>query len=159
MTTAEKRDRIKRYENAIIDGTQETTLLPSVAMAQLILETGYMAHIVGNNLFGIKASGVRTKYWDGAYVKAGTTEYINGTSGNYSLYFRKYASEADSIKDRTAFLQTNRRYRNVFTATTPEQQCVELQKAGYATAPAYAQILISIINTWNLKELDKKKVS
>lgn len=159
MQSQEKRNRIDRYSNAVIDGTQGTTLFPSVAMAQLILETGYMEHVVGNNLYGIKAAGVKTKYWDGAYVKAGTTEYINGTSGNYSLYFRKYKSEADSIKDRTEFLKTNGRYKNVFLATTPEQQCIELQRAGYATAPAYAQILISIIKSWNLYELDKKKVS
>lgn len=159
MTTAQKRQMIDKYSAAIIEGTQGTTLFPSVAMAQLILETGYMAHVVGNNLFGIKAAGVKTRYWNGDFVTAGTQEYIEGQPGDYRLKFRKYKSEIDSVKDRTAFLQTNSRYKKVFLATTPEAQCYELQAAGYATAPSYAAILVSIIKSWNLYELDKKKVS
>jgi flagellum-specific peptidoglycan hydrolase FlgJ len=159
LTQQEKRNRITRYSLAVIDGTIGTTLFPSVAMAQLILETGYMQHVVGNNLYGIKAAGAKTPYWDGSFVQAGTQEYVDGQPGNYSLKFRKYASELDSVKDRTAFLQTNGRYKNVFTATTPEAQCYELQKGGYATAPQYAATLVSIIKSWNLYELDKKKVS
>ena len=157
LTKAQKQANINKYADAIIDGTQKTTLLPSVAMAQLILETGYMQHVVGKNLFGIKANGAKTAYWNGAAVKAGTQEYYSSTPSNVTGLFRAYNSEADSIKDRTAFLQTNSRYRNVFKATTAEQQCFELQKAGYATAPDYAKLLKSIIATWNLKELDKKK--
>lgn len=157
LTHAQQKANIIRYENPVIEGTQGTTLLPSVAMAQLILETGYMQYIVGNNLYGIKAAGPKTKYWDGAYVKAGTTEYIDGKPGNYSLYFRKYKSEADSIKDRTEFLKTNGRYAKVFQATTYQEQCRALQAAGYATAPAYANILISIIEMWNLSAMDQKK--
>ncbi len=159
MTTAQKRQMIDKYSAAIIEGTQGTTLFPSVAMAQLIVETDYMQHVVGNNLFGIKAAGAKTPFWNGDFVTAGTQEYVQGQAGNYRLNFRKYKTEADSVKDRTAFLQTNGRYKKVFLATTPEAQCYELQAAKYATAPSYAAILVSIIKSWNLYELDKKKVS
>ncbi len=159
MTIDQKRDNINRYSDAVIEGTQGSTLLPSVAMAQMILETGFMNsnHIKGNNLYGIKASGKETKFWDGTYVTANTFEIINGVRKDIISKFRQYRSEADSVRDRTEFLKTNARYKNVFTETTPEGQARELQRGGYATAQNYADTLISIIKTWNLNELDKKK--
>lgn len=157
MTRAEQKANIIRYEKPVIEGTQGTTLLPSVAMAQLILETGYMQHIVGNNLFGIKADGAFTKYWNGSAVSAQTQEYYSSTPENVTGLFRAYKTEADSIRDRTAFLQTNGRYSQVFKEKTFEGQCKALQSAKYATAPEYANTLISIINSFNLSAMDEKK--
>ena len=61
------------------------------------------------------------------------------------------------MKDHTYFLQQYKRYANVFTAKTPEEQANALQNAGYATDPNYAGKLISIINTYNFKRFDEKK--
>lgn len=154
MTPAEF---IKKYSNIIVETCIGTGIFPSVKMAQMALETGWGKSIVGNNLFGIKARGNYTPFWKGAKIYADTTEYISGSYGNYNEPFRNYATQADSVKDHTYFLQNNKRYSKVFTADTPEQQAKELQAAGYATDPNYANKLISIINKYNLKTLDQKK--
>lgn len=146
-----------KYGNAFAVACLGTGLFPSVKLAQAAVETGWGNHVVGNNLFGIKAAGSHTPYWNGDYVTAGTTEYQNGGYVGQNSNFRKYASVGDSVKDHTYFLQQYRRYANVFTAKTPEEQANALQNAGYATDPNYAGKLISIINTYNFKRLDEKK--
>jgi flagellum-specific peptidoglycan hydrolase FlgJ len=150
---------IAKYENDVIAACAGSNIFPSVKMAQAALETGWGKSIAGNNMFGIKASGVKTPYWQGNSVIANTREVIDGISSQYNLAFRQYTSVSDSIRDHSYFLQSNPRYtkNGVFTAKTPEDQCKALQAAGYATDPNYAKSLISIINTYNLKRLDVKK--
>ena len=150
---------ITKYENAVIEACAGSKIFPSVKMAQAAVETGWGKSVAGNNMFGIKASGVKTPYWQGNSVIANTREVIDGISAQYNLAFRQYATVADSIRDHTYFLQSNPRYDKygVFAAATPEAQCKALQAAGYATDPNYAATLISIINSNNLKRLDQKK--
>ena len=125
----------------------------------MILETGWGKSKVGNNMFGIKAQGKKSPFWNGEAIKADTTEFIQGESGTYNLAFRKYPSIEASIRDHTHFLQDNSRYAaaGVFKSQTPEQQAQALQNAGYATAPNYAAALINVIKSYNLKTLDEKK--
>jgi lysozyme len=150
---------IAKYEKSVIEACAGSSIFPSVKMAQAALETGWGKSIPNNNLFGIKASGKVTPYWTGESGISRTREVIDGISGSYNLAFRSYASLADSIRDHTYFLQTNPRYskNGVFAATTPEDQCRALKAAGYATDPNYANSLISVINSHNLKRLDQKK--
>jgi len=152
-------DFINKYSGAVITACDGTGIFPSVKMAQMILETGWGKSKVGNNMFGIKAAGKKSPYWNGAAIKADTTEFIQGESGTYNMAFRKYDSIESSIKDHTNFLQQNSRYASagVFTAKTPQEQAQALQSAGYATAPNYAASLISVIKSYNLENLDKKK--
>jgi len=152
---------IAKYENAVIEACAGSKIFPSVKMAQAALETGWGKSIPNNNLFGIKASGALTPFWKGESGISNTREVINGISAQYNLAFRSYATLADSIRDHTYFLQHNARYAShgVFTAATPEDQCMALQAAGYATDPNYAKSLISVINSHNLKSLDQKKKS
>lgn len=152
-------DFIAKYENAVILACAGSGIYPSVKMAQAALETGWGASVKGNNMFGIKGLGNKSPYWKGAVVNTSTREVINGVSGQYNLNFRAYETVADSIRDHTYFLQQNSRYAaaGVFTAKTPEEQCKALQRAGYATDPNYANSLIAIINSNNLKRLDVKK--
>ncbi|HPI31246.1 MAG TPA: glucosaminidase domain-containing protein [Bacteroidales bacterium] len=152
-------DFIAKYSGTVIAACEGTGIFPSVKMAQMILETGWGKSKVGNNMFGIKAQGKKSPYWNGSAINADTTEFIQGESGTYNLAFRKYASIESSIRDHTHFLQNNKRYaeNGVFTAKTPEEQAAALQKAGYATAPNYASSLINVITAYNLKSLDEKK--
>jgi flagellum-specific peptidoglycan hydrolase FlgJ len=150
-------DFIGRYQNPVIIASMATGLFPSVTMAQAALETGWGASVVGNNMFGIKASGATSPYWKGNSVNSNTKEVIDGQTGTYNLAFRQYADVSDSIKDHTYFLKQNGRYAGVFSATTPEDQCRALQAAGYATDPTYANKLIQVITKYGLKDLDKKK--
>lgn len=147
---------IATFTTAIVNASQNTGIFPSVKMAQMALESGWGAHIIGNNAFGIKAAGAYSPYWQGAAINADTLEYVNGNYQSGPAMFRAYRSVQDSISDHTYFLQQNARYTNagVFSATTPEAQAHALKAAGYATDPQYAYKLINIINNYNLKTLD-----
>jgi len=132
-------------------------VFPSVTLAQAILETGWGRSTVGdaNNMFGIKAKGKKTQYWQGDSTVSKTTEYIKGKKGSYNLGFRKYRSIEDSIKDHNLLLQKSR-YKKAINAVTPEEQVKEIKAAGYATDPKYAEKLISLINKYDLKQFDSE---
>lgn len=149
---------IKAHGDSIVRSTMGTNLFPSVMMAQAVLESRNGDSLLSkkyNNHFGIKAIGK----WKGAAVNLDSGEVVNGQSIVQNSAFRVYDSALASFKDRNKFLIENPRYeRNgVFKASTPEEQAFALQRAGYATDPNYAHSIISIINTYGLKELDKKK--
>lgn len=150
---------IETYKNDVIESTSGTSIFPSVKMAQMILETNWGKSRIGNNMFGIKAKGAKTPFWDGSLNQAKTTEVIDGKSGTYTEPFRAYKTVADSIRDHSYFILTNSRYKNagVFDAVTYQDQAKALQKAGYATDPDYADKLIQIISWNQLYDLDKKK--
>lgn len=148
---------IADHKNDVIDGTMGTGIFPSIAMAQMIIESSNSMGQAGqgitaleaNNYFGIKASPA----WHGQTMSFNTPNDSNPVS-----LFRVYPSVEDSVADHTKFLQTNSRYANagVFASATPEDQAYALAKAGYSEKPypQYAEALISLINAYNLKDLD-----
>ena len=150
---------IKKYSEPIIFATEGTPLFPSVKMAQAGLESYWGNSTIGeaNNLFGIKATGSHTPYWQGDFVKASTYENYGAGNTVVQAKFRAYKTLSDSIRDHSHILLTLSRYERVRTATTPEEQAKALQECGYATDTNYANKLIHLINQHNLKELDKKK--
>lgn len=152
---------IKLFTDAVVDSTKGNGLFPSVVMAQAILESSDRSGQAGNSLlarkynnhFGIKAD----KTWQGKKVNLATGEVFSSKSVIVQDYFRVYDHPGQSFKDRAAFLVSNPRYykAGVFRATTPEEQADALQKAGYATDPAYAAKLKALIDVHDLKQLDK----
>ena len=129
----------------------------SVTIAQAILESQWGTSQLASqyhNLFGIKGTDPNTSR------VLTTKEYINGhwivTKGRFNVY----DSWSDSIKDHTKLMlngtDTNKEnYQAVVQATSYQQAARELQKAGYATDPNYAQKLISVIQTYKLYNYDK----
>lgn len=152
---------IKKYGNAAIMGTKDSTLLPSVSLAQAILESGWGESDLAkdhNNFYGIKPG----YNWKGETVAKPTREYINDHwttiyPPDPRAVFRSYKNPSQGFTDRVKFLQKRSYYDKVFEETTPEGQAWALQNAKYATDPKYAEKLISIISTYKLTELDKKK--
>ena len=151
---------INTYKDTVKKASANTGLFPSLFMAQAILESSDNKGVpgnstlskVGNNFFGIKAD----KGWQGNVITLPTREVINGKSVMVNAPFRKYASPLDSFKDRVQFLIKNSRYKNagVFIAHNPAEQANALQKAGYASDPNYAKVLIGLIDKYNLRTLD-----
>lgn len=145
---------IKKNQADILEVLQYSKLKPSVVMAQAILESNWgkseLASVY-NNYFGIKAHD-----WDGKSVSFPTQEYSGGTYNTIVDSFRVYPTRYASILGHKKFLKDNPRYSDVFKADTAEQQANELQNAGYATDPNYANTLKNIIEKYNLKYLDKK---
>ncbi|RMS75282.1 flagellar assembly peptidoglycan hydrolase FlgJ [Pseudomonas savastanoi] len=121
---------------------------PVMLVAQAALETGWGKSIMrqqdgssSHNLFGIKAAGS----WKGAEARAITSEFRDGKMVKETADFRSYDSYADSFHDLVSLLQNNNRYKEVVnSADKPEQFVKELQKAGYATDPAYASKISQI---------------
>lgn len=126
-------------------------ILPSIIVAQAILESGWGKRAIGNNIFGIKAGSS----WKGKVKRVRTHEYENGIRKNVYATFRDYDSVDDSIIDHGKLLGTKPRYIHVRNAKNYIEAAKALQKAGYATDPSYPNKLISIIQSNGLQELDK----
>lgn len=140
---------INLVEPGAVRGWTDKKILPSVSIAQAILESGWGRYAPGNNLFGIKANG-----WNGQTQLLSTHEYIGGKYVAVKATFRAYASWADSIADHAAFLSVNKRYANLIGCTDYKRVCQMLQADGYATSPTYAQSLIALIEQYKLYQYD-----
>ena len=96
------------------------------------------------NLFGIKASSE----WKGPVAKITTTEYVNGEPKKMVQAFRAYSSYDESFADYARMMKTSPRYREVVAKAADATHFAQgLQRAGYATDPAYADKLGRVINT------------
>lgn len=131
-------------------GYKQYHILPSITIAQAILETGWGKHMVGNNVFGIKAQAGYT----GPKVTVQTTEYVRGKRVKVSADFRAYASYNESMVDHAKLLGESSRYQAVRSAKTYKEACIQLQKCGYATDPQYANKLIKLIEQNKLHAYD-----
>lgn len=160
-----KRDLfVDRWAPAVLEHTAGTPLSAALMMAQAIVESSDRYGNPGestlarkyNNFFGIKADAS----WKGKKVNMQTGEVFNGQRVSIESAFRVYDRPEDSFRDRVRFLVDNPRYRKagVFDAAGADDQARALQRAGYATAPNYAQTLISIMHSLQLHDLDKKKI-
>ena len=119
-------------------------------MAQAALETGWGQHVPrdadgrsSHNYFGIKAHG-----WDGAVLTRTTHEHLGGRLQKMSAQFRAYESPAAAFADYADFLKANPRYAQALREGREDAGAYArgLQKAGYATDPAYALKLLKLID-------------
>src|SRR5690606_33356082 len=94
------------------------------------------------NLFNIKAG----ESWGGDKVNVQTLEYTQGVAQQERADFRRYNNYAESFADYVRLLQTNPRYQHALAAGQDAGSYAdELQKAGYATDPAYAAKIKNIL--------------
>lgn len=129
---------------------ERSGIAPESMLAQAALETGWGRHVVtdengsSNNLFNIKADS----RWQGESAETMTTEYYNGKPTRENAWFRAYGSVAESFDDYVRFLQDNPRYTQALEQGDNPHRFVEaLQQAGYATDPAYARKLQTIMQS------------
>jgi flagellar protein FlgJ len=123
---------------------------PHVLLAQAALETGWGRGIIADqhgrsshNLFNIKAD----HRWKGEQVAKQTLEYRDGVAKKELATFRSYDSFADSFDDYAEFLMGSSRYQEALDHAGDSAGFTrELQKAGYATDPEYANKINRIIN-------------
>jgi flagellar protein FlgJ len=124
---------------------------PEALLAQAALETGWGKAVIrhpdgtsSHNLFNIKAD----QRWDGDSVTKQTLEYRDGVAVKEQAAFRSYDSFEESFQDYVAFLKDNPRYREALEhGAEPAGFAKALQKAGYATDPAYAQKIQRILGS------------
>lgn len=152
---------ISKVKDGAIETYKKYKVLPSITIAQSIIESAWGKSAPGNNLFGIKKDGPTSPYWDGSYQYLSTTEY-NGVSTVAA--FRTYKNWHDSVMDHGYFIYVNSVYREngFFDNMTYECQAMALQNAHYATAQdkngnyIYASVLEGIIKQNKLDKYDKE---
>lgn len=135
---------INTYKEAAIEEMKRTGVPASITLAQGIHETeaGRSKLVLkSNNHFGIKCKST----WTG--------ESVSHDDDAPDECFRKYADPIDSYKDHSDFLKNGTRYAFLFSLdpTDFEGWAHGLKKAGYATNPKYPQLLIKLIQTYNLQ--------
>lgn len=121
---------------------------PLALVAQAALETGWGQRMIktasGNNsfnLFGIKANN----NWQGDTAVVSTLEYRQGLAMKEQARFRAYNSPQHSLADYVDFIRDNPRYQPAVNASGDVQRYFEqLQAAGYATDPAYAEKIMAV---------------
>ena len=121
-----------------------------------------------NNYFGVKAQTSHDKVTFGSvatgYVDKTTKEHIKKLNKDISIsaHFRSYKNMNDSFFDHGLFLSKNSRYSTALANYAKTKNADEfargLQKAGYATDPHYADLLISIMKKYKLYQYNQKPV-
>jgi flagellar protein FlgJ len=121
---------------------------PDILIAQAALETGWGKHVMigidgqsSHNLFSIKAD----PSWSGDIVKRRTLEYMQGRPVSINAGFRSYEGIGQAFDDYADFISQNPRYQRALQkGRDPRAYVQELQRAGYATDPRYAQKILEI---------------
>ncbi len=142
---------VQQHSRSAQAAAAATGIPANFMLAQAALETGWgKREIIGadgsasHNLFGIKAGAG----WTGPTVEVSTTEYLAGRPQKVIQRFRAYASEAESFADYARLMSNSPRYAAVTAAGGDAKAFASgLQKAGYATDPAYASKLGKVIAT------------
>jgi len=138
---------IQKYKAISIQEMQKHGIPASITLAQGILESGMGTSILavkGNNHFGIKCH----IEWNGPTMKH--------TDDAPDECFRVYSDPIQSYIDHSQFLLTRPRYAFLFKLKTNDYigWAHGLKKAGYATNPRYAEMLIDVINRHQLHVYD-----
>jgi flagellar protein FlgJ len=144
-------DFVARHSDAAEQVSAETGIPAAFILSQAAHESGWgkrdIKHADGSashNLFGIKAGAG----WKGAVAEVTTTEYIDGAPQKVKAKFRAYANPEESFRDWAQLMKSSPRYAKVLEqGGTAQGFAVGLQRAGYATDPAYADKLGRVINT------------
>lgn len=136
---------INNYKKLAMEEMQRTGIPASIKLAQGIHETyAGKSELVtkSNNHFGIKCKS----YWAGKKVY-----HDDDARGEC---FRSYDEAADSYRDHSNFLKGSPRYATLFQLDPTDYKgwAFGLKKAGYATNPKYAPIIVRIIEQYNLQQ-------
>jgi flagellar protein FlgJ len=142
---------VQQHQAAAASAEKASGIPASFMIAQAAHETGWgrkeIKHADGTpayNLFGIKAGAS----WNGPTTDVTTTEYIGGQARKVVQKFRAYSSYAESFADYAQLMKNNPRYEQVLASNGDAHRFAKgLQRAGYATDPAYADKLSRVINT------------
>jgi uncharacterized FlgJ-related protein len=135
-----------KFEQIALNHQIEYNIPASITLAQGILESNSGNSVLAkkaNNHFGIKCHA----NWIGEKI------YLDDDAANEC--FRSYTSVEESFKDHSQFLKNGKRYQFLFSYSVDyyKHWALGLKKAGYATNPEYAELLIKIIEELNLYKL------
>lgn len=139
---------IQKFAPYAVEEMEKYKIPASITLAQGLLETGggqSRLALQGNNHFGIKCK----EDWTG--------KTMSHTDDAPNECFRVYDDPRQSYEDHSKFLATRKFYVNLFKLAPDDYRgwAHGLKKAGYATNPRYAYILLDKIEKHRLYEFDK----
>lgn len=137
---------INRFKTIAIAEMNSHGIPASITLAQGLLESGNGQSdlaLRANNHFGIKCAGD----WTG--------KTIFKDDDTKDECFRVYKNPEESYKDHSAFLK-RKRYASLFQLPKNDYAswAKGLKEAGYATNPKYPELLISLIERYQLYHFD-----
>lgn len=149
MTRAEY---IEHYAPLAVEQQTLYGIPASITLAQGLLESGNGNSRLAreaNNHFGIKCGSG----WDGPSVRH--------DDDALQECFRAYSSPEESYIDHSLILLERKWYRPLFDLDPKDYKAWAhgLKKAGYATNPLYAELLIKIIEDYELYQYDNTLVA
>ena len=139
------KDYIAQFKEIAMEEMQRTGVPAAIKLAQGIHETAAGQSTLvrkSNNHFGIKCK----TGWTG--------ESVSHDDDARGECFRKYNDPDQSYKDHSEFLRTRSHYNFLFSLDPTDYKAWAhgLKKAGYATNPKYPQIIIKLIEDYNLQD-------
>jgi LysM repeat protein len=143
-----REEYISQYAQLAVEEMKLSGIPASITLAQACLESAdgnSDLSVTANNHFGIKCHSS----WKGKKI------YHDDDKKNEC--FRVYNSVYESYKDHSDFLVNGQRYSFLFDLNPTDYKgwAKGLKKAGYATNPDYANMLIRIIEEYELFKYDK----
>lgn len=143
---------IERWAPVAIREMQMYGIPASITLAQAILESGDGTSELareGNNHFGIKCHSD----WNG--------ERMYHDDDEDDECFRVYDHADQSFRDHSLFLAERRRYEALFRLDPYDYEAWAegLKDAGYATNRRYPELLIGLIEDYNLHQYDRMEYS
>jgi flagellum-specific peptidoglycan hydrolase FlgJ len=130
------------YEAAKAKGLPHPEIIARTGADQASEESGYGKHVVGNNIFGIKAGGGVGQ----GSVSAMTHENVGGKDIYEAANFAAFTGHKEAAEGYVEFLMKNKRYAGLLNAGTEEEALGQLGRSGYATNPNYIPNLAAIDN-------------
>lgn len=155
--TGPEAEFVKGILPAARQAARQLGLEPLALVAQAALETGWGQRMFkavdgreSYNLFGIKAQ----PDWQGNVAVVDTLEYRQGIARQEKAKFRVYDSLQAGLQDYVDFIRQQPRYQDaVAVSHDTANYFQQLQAAGYATDPNYAQKILQVMNGSVLKEV------
>lgn len=140
---------IERFKSIAINEMNSYGIPASITLAQGILESGNGNSSLAreaNNHFGIKCTGE----WNGKTILRDDDQKDD--------CFRVYTSPEESFRDHSEFLK-RKRYAPLFELDKNDYRgwAMGLKDAGYATNPRYADLLISLVERYDLSRYDRRE--
>lgn len=140
--SGQQREFVQKMWDPAVAAERSTGVPALFIIGQAALETGWGKREIkdaqGNNsfnVFGIKAGS----QWGGATVSTLTTEYTDQGKVRTVDRFRSYGSYKEAFEDWAKLMSSSPRYGQVLkTGGSVGEFASGLQRAGYATDPAYA---------------------
>jgi LysM repeat protein len=152
MVNASVQTYIEKYRDIAISEMKRTGVPASITLAQGMVESNYGQSRLATeafNHFGIKCHNG----WTGATIRH--------DDDHRNECFRRYRNAQESFYDHSDFLRTGSRYSFLFSLSPYDYKgwAHGLKKAGYATNPDYANMLIRKIEENNLALYDRGYVA